>query len=207
MNKSLLKILIISVFLNSLILLIGLLKMSSESEKNREFWKEHLKKMDQNDSDIINKIDSLEKEIINYQISFPDKFPLENEKTRIMSRFGWRKDPVTKKARFHFGIDLRAPWGTKVHSSGKGIVKEAGWDRISGRYIIIDHGYGYQIIYCHLSKISIKKGQTINKGELIGKVGSTGKATGPHLHYEIIKDGKKVNPSDYLYGNKTIWPK
>ena len=102
----------------------------------------------------------------------------------------------------HKGMDFTASRGTPVFATGKGIVKRAD-NRASGygKHIRIDHGFGYVSLYAHLSKYNVKRGQKVNRGDIIGYVGNTGRSAGPHLHYEIIKDGSKINPINFYYGN------
>ena len=129
--------------------------------------------------------------------------PLNNEDlTRMASGFGWRSDPFTKARKMHWGMDFTAPRGTPIYASGDGVVKRAD-NRSSGygKHIRIDHGYGYISLYAHLSKYNVKKGQKVKRGDLIGFVGSTGRSEAPHLHYEVFKDGEKVNPINYYYGS------
>ncbi len=123
--------------------------------------------------------------------STPNIFPVQGWLT---SGFGWRKDPFTGKRAFHYGIDISAPWGTSIRASAQGKVISAGCDDGYGLMIEIDDGYGYSTVYGHLSKILVKKGAWVNKGEIIGRLGSTGRSTGPHLHFEVHKNKKAINP-------------
>ncbi len=129
--------------------------------------------------------------------------PVKNEDlTRMASGYGYRSDPFTKARKFHRGMDFTAPRGTPVYATGNGVVKRA--DRRSsgyGRHVRINHGFGYTSLYAHLYKYVVKRGQKVKRGDLIGFVGSTGRSQAPHLHYEIIKDGKRVNPLNFYYGN------
>jgi murein DD-endopeptidase MepM/ murein hydrolase activator NlpD len=123
---------------------------------------------------------------------------------RMASGFGYRTDPFTKKRRFHQGMDFTAPRGTPVYASGDGVVgrvdnRAAGY----GKHLRIEHGFGYVSLYAHLNKYNVKRKQKVNRGDIIGYVGSTGRSVGPHLHYEIFKDGKRVNPLNYYSGNLT----
>ena len=131
--------------------------------------------------------------------------PINNEElTRMASGFGWRSDPFTKARKMHWGMDFTAPRGTPIYASGDGVVKRA--DNGSsgyGKHIRIDHGYGYVSLYAHLSKYNVKRGQKVKRGDLIGFVGSTGRSEAPHLHYEVFKDGQRVNPINYYYGSLT----
>ncbi len=122
--------------------------------------------------------------------------------TRMASGYGWRIDPFTKARKKHYGMDFSAPIGTPVYASGDGVVKKA--DQRSsgfGKHIVINHGFGYVTLYAHLSKYNVRKGQRVKRGDLIGFVGTTGRSSGPHLHYEVHKNEVKVNPINYYYGN------
>ena len=118
--------------------------------------------------------------------------PLRNH--RVTSRYGYRVDPFSKRSTFHGGIDLGAPGGAPVFASRDGTVIRAGKAGGYGNLIVISHQYGYTTYYGHLSKILVKKGQKVKSGEKVGLVGSTGKANGPHLHFEVRKGGKQKNP-------------
>ncbi|MCF6181297.1 peptidoglycan DD-metalloendopeptidase family protein [Lutibacter sp.] len=121
---------------------------------------------------------------------------------RMASGYGWRTDPFTKARKKHYGMDFSAPIGTPVYATGDGIVKRVD-QRASGfgKHIEINHGFGYITLYAHLSKYNVRKGQRVKRGDLIGFVGTTGRSQGPHLHYEVHKNGVKVNPINYYYGN------
>ena len=118
---------------------------------------------------------------------------------RTASGYGTRIDPIYKTVKFHAGMDFSANTGTPVYVTGNGRVIKAGWEGLYGRCINIDHGYGYVTKYAHLSKINVYRGQKVMRGEVIGEVGSTGKSTGPHLHYEVHVKGKVVNPVNYYF--------
>ena len=122
--------------------------------------------------------------------------------TRMASGYGYRTDPFTKKRRFHYGMDFSARKGTPIYATGNGVVKRAD-NRSSGygKHIRIDHGFGYVSLYAHLSKYNVRRGQRVKRGDIIGYVGNTGRSVGPHLHYEIFKDKKKINPLNFYYGN------
>lgn len=114
---------------------------------------------------------------------------------RVSSGFSLnRKHPILGTFKKHRAIDFAAATGTPVESVGAGTVVSAGWSGALGKYVRIQHGSGFQTGYAHLSKISVKKGQKVKQGQLIGKVGSTGRSTGPHLHYEMYKNGSLINP-------------
>ena len=118
---------------------------------------------------------------------------------RTASGYGMRVDPIYKTVKFHKGMDFSANTGTLVYATGNGRVIKAGWEGLYGRCINIDHGFGYVTKYAHLSKINVFTGQRIKRGEIIGEVGSTGKSTGPHLHYEVHVKGRVVNPINYYF--------
>lgn len=119
-------------------------------------------------------------------------------KGRITSPFGYRVHPVSNETTFHYGIDLAAGKGTEVSAIAKGRVIERGTGRIFGNYVKIEHDNGFLSFYAHLSKISVKRGETVKLGQKIGLAGDTGIATGPHLHFEIRKNGKVTDPSQYI---------
>lgn len=117
---------------------------------------------------------------------------------KITSGFGMAKDPFSNEMKFHNGIDLTAPRGTKVNASADGVVVVSSYNNSNGNYIIIDHNDNYSTKYLHLKDKNVISGTAVKSGELIGHVGSTGKSTGPHLHFEIIKEGKSVNPASLV---------
>lgn len=118
----------------------------------------------------------------------------------ITSEFGWRKDPVTGVTEYHEGIDIAGAYGGQVRAAAEGIVIEAGNDAGYGKVVVIDHGYGIVTRYAHLSRSYVVVGQKVKKGGVIGAIGSSGKSTGPHVHYEVRIDGVPVNPVKYLFG-------
>ena len=129
--------------------------------------------------------------------------PVSNKDlTRIGSGFGNRIDPVYKVRRFHAGIDFTAPLGTPIYATADGVVKEAGFNSGGfGNDVVINHGYGYQTLYGHMYRVKARVGQTVKRGEVIGYVGSTGKSTGPHCHYEVHRNGSPVDPIYYFYND------
>ncbi|MEL7445437.1 MAG: M23 family metallopeptidase [Pseudomonadota bacterium] len=129
-------------------------------------------------------------------ISIPSIMPLSG--ARMSSGYGMRNHPVLRKRRKHNGIDLAAPTGTPVYATADGIVGRADWFSSYGLYIRIDHGADLETRYAHLSKLAVAAGERVEKGDLIGHVGSTGRSTGPHLHYEVRVDGVAVNPIPYM---------
>ncbi len=166
------------------------------------------------------RLDILEKAIVVQSISLDEiaKLAADKEKfleaipaiqpinnvnlTRMASGYGYRTDPFTKIRKFHFGMDFTAPRGTPIYASGNGVIKRA--DNAStgyGNHIRIDHGHGYLSLYAHLYKYSVRVNQRVKRGDLIGFVGSTGRSEAPHLHYEVFKDGERINPINFYYGN------
>ena len=129
--------------------------------------------------------------------------PVRNENLKQMaSGFGYRSDPFTKVRKFHAGMDFSAKIGTPIFATGDGVVERA--DNTAsgyGNHIVIQHGFGYETLYGHLSKYKCHPGQRVKRGDIIGYVGSTGRSEGPHLHYEVHKGGEVVNPLNFYYGN------
>ncbi len=119
------------------------------------------------------------------------------------SGYGRRIDPIYKTIKFHHGMDFSANTGTPVYATGNGTVTTSGRQSGYGLTVEIDHGFDYKTLYAHLSKILVKRGQKVKRGEIIGLVGSTGKSTGPHLHYEVVNKGRKVNPVNYYFMDLT----
>ena len=117
----------------------------------------------------------------------------------ITSAFGRRLHPVYNVTLFHTGIDFAASEGTRVHSTGDGIVAFSGYDKGYGQKVTINHGYGFITVYAHLSKSLVRQGQRVTRGEIIALSGNTGVSTGPHLHYEVQKDNVQVNPTAYFF--------
>jgi murein DD-endopeptidase MepM/ murein hydrolase activator NlpD len=126
-----------------------------------------------------------------------------NDLKRTASGWGMRIHPIYKILRFHFGMDFTAVTGTEVFATGIGIVKLAGRETGYGNTVVIDHGFGYETYYAHLNRLNVHVGQKVNRGDVIGFVGSTGTSTAPHLHYEVSKNGQKVNPQNYYFQDLT----
>lgn len=123
---------------------------------------------------------------------------------RISSHYGHRTDPFYKVTKFHGGIDFSGPVGTGIYATGDGVVSMVEQNKRGyGNNIIIDHGYGYKTRYAHLHSFSVKKGDKVQRGQEIGKMGNTGKSTAPHLHYEVIKNKKTVNPIHFFFNDIT----
>jgi len=166
------------------------------------------------------KLKLLEKKIYAQSLSFDEIIKLAKEKekmlacipaiqpvankdlTRMASGYGWREDPIYHTQRMHWGLDFTSNTGTNVYATGNGTViacEQKMWGY--GNSIIIDHGFGYKTRYAHLNAFNVKSGDKVKRGQIIGFVGTTGKSTGPHLHYEVVKNGKKVNPIHYFHSD------
>lgn len=136
--------------------------------------------------------------------SIPAIVPIEKGTQRLVSGFGPRIHPIYKTLRPHTGVDFTAPTGTPVYAPGNGVVTTVERNRHGyGLMVVIDHGYGYETLYAHLSKFNVRVGQEVKRGEIIGFVGNTGVSTAPHLHYEVIRHGNKVNPINYFFNDLT----
>ncbi|MCB9063588.1 MAG: M23 family metallopeptidase [Chitinophagales bacterium] len=137
--------------------------------------------------------------------SLPAIQPVSNRNLeRVASGFGYRIDPIYKTPKLHTGLDFTAATGTPIYATGDGVVKEARYDNGGyGYHIVISHGYGYNTLYAHMKKMKAKPGAKVKRGEVIGWVGSTGKSTGSHLHYEVIKHGEKINPIHFFFNDLT----
>ncbi len=134
-------------------------------------------------------------------VSIPSAMPLKM--ARLTSGYGMRKHPVLGRRRNHKGVDLAAPTGTPIYATADGIVGKAQWFSSYGLYIRLDHGASLETRYAHMSKLAVAAGDRVRKGDLIGYVGSTGRSTGPHLHYEVRIDGVAVNPIPYMVESET----
>lgn len=166
------------------------------------------------------KIDMVKKKLYAQSLSFDELMKLAKEKEKMLaslpaiqpvnnkdlhrmaSGYGWRIDPIYKTKRMHWGMDFTADKGTDVYATGNGVVvacEVKAWGY--GKSVIIDHGFGYKTRYAHLSKFNVEVGQKVKRGDLIGFVGSTGKSTANHLHYEVEKNGQKVNPVHYYHSD------
>lgn len=129
--------------------------------------------------------------------SLPRGLPLRGYEG-ITSFFGMRRNPFGRGYEFHDGLDLSAPYGAPVYATGSGVVARAGWMGAYGLAVLLDHAEGYQSLYGHLSRILVRPGQRVEKGQVLGYVGSTGRSTGPHLHYGVYRYGSPVDPRPYL---------
>jgi murein DD-endopeptidase MepM/ murein hydrolase activator NlpD len=135
--------------------------------------------------------------------STPAIQPVSNKDlSRIASGFGYRIDPIYKTVKFHAGLDFTAPQGTPIYATADGTVTTAGFsDGGFGNHVVINHGYGYETVYGHMVRVKARAGQRVKRGDLIGYVGSTGKSTGPHCHYEVHKNGQKLDPVYFFYND------
>lgn len=168
------------------------------------------------------KLDFLSKQLVVQSKSFDDILKMVQGKAVLMasipaiqpvstkdlkqmaSGYGWRTDPIYKMPKFHAGMDFAAPIGTEVYATGDGTIMRADAQASGyGNHIRIEHGYGYMTLYGHLSRIKVRPGQKVKRGEVIGYVGNTGKSTGPHLHYEVFKNGENVNPINFYFNDLT----
>ena len=121
---------------------------------------------------------------------------------RVASGFGYRIDPVYKTVKLHNGLDFAAPQGTPIYATADGSVTTSGnTGNGYGNHVIINHSYGYETLYGHMVRVKARAGQSVKRGEVIGWVGSTGKSTGPHCHYEVHKNGQKINPVYFFYND------
>ncbi|WP_370190048.1 M23 family metallopeptidase [Qipengyuania sp.] len=130
------------------------------------------------------------------RVSVPSRMPLDD--TRLTSDYGMRTHPVLGGRRSHKGVDLAAPVGTPIYATADGYVSKAEWFSSYGKFVSIEHGARLQTRFAHMSDIAVEAGTRVKKGDIIGYVGSTGRSTGPHLHYEVRIDGQAVNPVPYM---------
>ncbi|MGB1635656.1 MAG: M23 family metallopeptidase [Flavobacteriales bacterium] len=137
--------------------------------------------------------------------SIPAIQPIRNDDlNRMAGGWGYRIHPIYKVRKFHYGMDFSAPEGTEIFATGDGVVVKV--KRLYngyGRHVVIRHGFGYETLYAHMSKSIVRKGDRVKRGQVIGLVGSTGTSTSAHLHYEVHKDGVKVNPAHYYFNDLT----
>jgi len=172
--------------------------------------------------ELVKKLDQIQSQLVVQSESFDEVFEMAKNKTemlacipaiqpvnnkdlkRLSSYYGYRLDPIYKVQKFHPGIDFSAPIGTEIYSTGDGIVEEVNRSRQGyGNRVVIDHGYGYKTFYAHVHEFKVRRGQKVKRGQLIATVGNTGKSTAPHLHYEILKDGRNVNPIYFFFNDLT----
>jgi len=137
--------------------------------------------------------------------STPAIQPVSNKGlSRLSSGFSYRIDPIYKTVKFHAGLDFAAPQGTPIYATAKGVVRVASdLSNGYGNHVVLDHGYDYSTLYGHMVRVNVKVGQKVLRGEVIGYVGTTGKSTGPHVHYEVIKGGQHLDPIYFFYNDLT----
>jgi len=135
--------------------------------------------------------------------SIPAIQPIANKDLgRVASGYGYRIHPIYKTRKLHTGMDFTAPQGTPIYATGDGKIEKVRRSRRGyGNHVIVDHGYGYQTLYAHMTKYIVYRGQKVKRGEIIGYVGSTGTSVAPHLHYEVMKNKRKINPVNYYYND------
>jgi murein DD-endopeptidase MepM/ murein hydrolase activator NlpD len=152
----------------------------------------------------LDEIVALAKEKEKMLAAIPAILPVKiQDLTRMASGYKWRMHPILKIRKFHKGMDFTAPVGTPIYASGSGKVVRASRSSTFGKVVYIDHGYGYRTIYAHMSKIKARRNQKVNRGDLIGYVGNTGRSVSAHLHYEVHKNGRALNPISFYYGDLT----
>jgi murein DD-endopeptidase MepM/ murein hydrolase activator NlpD len=118
----------------------------------------------------------------------------------VASGFGFRIDPIYKTPKMHTGLDFAAAMGTPIYATADGVVSDAGYDDGGyGNHVIVNHGYGYETLYGHMVRIKARRGERVKRGQVVGWVGSTGKSTGPHLHYEVIRNKQKIDPVHFFF--------
>lgn len=137
--------------------------------------------------------------------AIPSIQPISNRQlNRVASGYGYRIDPIYKDRRLHAGLDFTAPIGTPIYAAADGVIKDAGFNTGGyGNRVVVNHGFGYETLYAHMVRIKARVGARIKRGEVIGYVGSTGKSTGPHLHYEVHKNGTPLDPIYFFYNDLT----
>ncbi|MBP3418991.1 MAG: M23 family metallopeptidase [Marinifilaceae bacterium] len=150
-------------------------------------------------------IEVMVKNKIDMLASIPAILPvsLKDKKVHKSSGFGYRIHPIYKTRKFHAGVDFSGPIGTPIYATGNGKVIKVGTDSGYGKHVIIDHGYSYKTHYAHMSAYTVKRGQKVKRGEIIGFLGNSGRSTGPHCHYEVLKNDIAVNPINYFFNDLT----
>ncbi len=175
------------------------LPVGSEEVDTLEELKGQLAKMDElltSQESAMTKLKSDVESQLAYQNALPDIWPVQG---RITSSFGWRRNPYSpSRSEFHNGIDIAASYGTAIKAAGTGVVTFSGYKSGWGRVVIISHGYGFVSQYAHNSSLLVKTGDKVEKGQMIARLGSTGRSTGPHLHFGVAKNGQWINPYELL---------
>lgn len=182
-----------------------------EGYKNSDVLIETTKKLDMITSQLVvqsksfDEVFEMAKNKAAFLSSMPAIQPISNKDLkRLSSYFGYRMDPFYKVMKFHEGVDFSAPEGTEIYATGDGrIVKVVKSKRAYGNSVTIDHGFGYETFYAHCEKVLVKKGQKVKRGQVIATVGNTGKSTAPHLHYEVKKNKKAIDPINFFFNDLT----
>lgn len=172
---------------------------TEDAEEVASFARDDLSALDRQISALLDDLSMAREDLIAYlhnQRTTPTYWPTDS--TRITSHYGYRRDPFTRRSAFHGGIDIGGKSGDPIYAAADGIVTSAGYSRGHGYNVTIKHPSGIITRYAHLRKYEVEKGQKVLQGERIGQLGSTGRSTGPHLHFEVIEDGKNVDPLTYL---------
>lgn len=156
---------------------------------------EELEKINYSDTEIITDLEDTQEKLSEYMSAVPTLWPTTGS---ISSGFGYRTDPISFTRKFHYGIDISAPYGREIKASARGRVILSDWHGNYGKTVIIDHGRGISTLYAHCSKLIVSEGETVNKGDVIAYVGSTGRSTGNHLHFEVRVFDTAVDPMEYL---------
>jgi murein DD-endopeptidase MepM/ murein hydrolase activator NlpD len=173
-------------------------------------------------TDVTKRVDKLSKQLYVQSKSFDEVWNLARNKNtmlaaipaiqpvankdlkRMASGYGMRIHPIYKTFKLHTGMDFTAPVGTEIRATGNGVVSKVEFNgRGYGNNVVVNHGYGYQTLYGHMSRMTVRPGQRVNRGDIIGYVGNSGTSTGPHLHYEVHRGGSPVNPVNYYYNDLT----
>ena len=181
-----------------------------EGSENSELIIASTKKIDRLTKEIevqsrsLDEIETLAKEKIKLLEAIPAIQPVQNKDLkRVASGYGMRMHPIHKRRKMHHGMDFTAKTGTPIYATGNGKVIKAARASGFGKVVYIDHGFGYVTKYGHMSKFNTKKGRKVKRGDIIGYVGNTGISSGPHLHYEVHKNGKPINPVNFYHGDLT----
>lgn len=184
--------------LTILLILLLIIVYCSPPEENQ-----FTKKVD-NTSDSLQNVIYCQEEEINRLYGLIDSLPLGPPLDTLIlsSKFGWRKSPLSGRWQMHSGSDYMAAWQDTVYTTADGLVVKSGWNLGYGRQVIIKHLLGYQSSYSHLYKVFVKKGDSVEVGQAIGRAGNSGSVTGPHLHYEVIRNNIKTDPTPYIRNRK-----
>lgn len=182
-----------------------------EGYKNSEILIESQKKLDQITSQLVvqsksfDEVFEMAKNKTDFLAATPAIQPINNKDLkRLSSYYGYRMDPFYKVMKFHEGVDFSAPVGTEIYATGDGTIEKISKSkRAYGHSVMIDHGFGYKTFYAHCDEIRVKKGQKVTRGQVIATVGNTGKSTAPHLHYEVRKNNKAIDPINFFFNDIT----